>query len=32
MEQAEWIIMPQAIDMIASGKVSVVDGKVVVSD
>ena len=26
MEQAEWIIMPKAIDLIASGKVSVVDG------
>lgn len=26
MEQAEWIIMPRAIDLIASGKVSVVDG------
>lgn len=28
MEQAEWIIMPKAIDLIARGKVSVVDGKV----
>ena len=28
MEQAEWIIMPKAIDLIANGKVSVVDGKV----
>ncbi len=28
MEQAEWVIMPKAIDMIANGKVSVVDGKV----
>ena len=26
MEQAEWIIMPRAINLIASGKVSVVDG------
>ena len=26
MEQAEWIIMPKAIDLIASGKVTVVDG------
>ena len=31
MEQAEWVIMPQAIDLIANGKVSVVDGKAVVS-
>lgn len=30
MEQAEWIILPQAIDMIANGKISVIDGKVVV--
>jgi phosphoribosylglycinamide formyltransferase-1 len=28
MEQAEWIIMPQAIDLIANGRVSVVDGHV----
>ena len=28
MEQAEWIIMPQAIDLIAYGKVSVSDHKV----
>lgn len=28
MEQAEWIIMPKAIDLIANGKVSVADGKV----
>ena len=28
MEQAEWIIMPKAIDLIANGKVSVVNGKV----
>jgi len=32
MEQAEWIIMPKAIDLIANGKVSVVDGKVVISE
>lgn len=32
MEQAEWIIMPKAIDMIANGKVSVVDGLVEISD
>ncbi len=28
MEQAEWIIMPKAIDLIANGKVSVEDGHV----
>lgn len=28
MEQAEWIIMPRAIDLIARGCVNVVDGKV----
>ena len=28
MEQAEWVIMPQAIDLIARGQVEVVDGKV----
>ena len=28
MEQAEWILMPKAIDLIANGKVSVVDGRV----
>lgn len=28
MEEAEWIILPKAIDAIANGKVSVVDGKV----
>ncbi len=26
MEQAEWIILPQAIDMIASGQITVTDG------
>jgi phosphoribosylglycinamide formyltransferase-1 len=31
MEQAEWKILPQAIDLIANGKVSVVDGKVIVA-
>ncbi len=30
MEQAEWLLLPQAIDMIANGKVSVVDGKTVI--
>ena len=28
MEQAEWMILPKAIDMIANGKVQVIDGKV----
>ena len=32
MEQAEWIIMPQAIDLIANGKVSVVDGQAVIAE
>ena len=32
MEQAEWIIMPQAIDLIANGKVSVVDGRAVIAE
>lgn len=31
MEQAEWKILPKAIDLIANGKVQVVDGKVVIS-
>lgn len=30
MEQAEWKILPQAIDLIANGKVSVQDGKAVI--
>ncbi len=32
MEQAEWIIMPRAIDLIANGKISVVDNQVVQAD
>ncbi|MDD6157248.1 MAG: phosphoribosylglycinamide formyltransferase [Lachnospiraceae bacterium] len=32
MEQAEWKIMPQAIDLIANGKVTVEDGRVVISE
>ncbi len=28
MEQAEWVIMPKAIDYIANGRISIVDGKV----
>lgn len=30
MEQAEWILLPQAINLIANGKVQVVDGKAVI--
>ncbi|MCI5856145.1 MAG: phosphoribosylglycinamide formyltransferase [Agathobacter sp.] len=32
MEQAEWIIMPKAIDLIANGKVSVEDGHVRIAE
>lgn len=31
MEEAEWVIMPRAIDLIANGRVSVEDGKVRIS-
>lgn len=31
MEEAEWVIMPQAIDLIANGRVSVEDGRVRIS-
>lgn len=31
MEQAEWKLLPQAIDLIANGKVTVIDGKAVIS-
>ncbi len=31
MEQAEWKILPQAIDLIANGRVTVRDGKAIVS-
>ncbi len=30
MEQAEWILLPQAIDMIANNKVVVVDGRTII--
>ena len=30
MEQAEWILLPRAIDLIANGKVTVVDGRTVI--
>lgn len=32
MEQAEWKIMPKAIDLIAAGKVKVVDGQVIIEE
>ena len=32
MEQAEWIILPKAIDLIANGKVSIVDGHAVIAE
>lgn len=32
MEQAEWKILPQAIDLIAGGRVKVSDGKVVITE
>ncbi len=32
MEQAEWVILPQAIDLIANGRVSVVDGHVLIAE
>ena len=30
MEEAEWVIMPQAIDLIANGRVKVIDNKTVI--
>ena len=32
MQEAEWVIMPKAIDLIANGKVSVVDGLVQIKE
>ena len=32
MEQAEWIILPKAIDLIANGKVSIVDGHAIITE
>lgn len=32
MEQGEWVIMPKAIDLIANGKITVVNGKAVIID
>ena len=31
MEQAEWVILPKAIDLIANDKVKIVDGKAIIS-
>ena len=31
MEEAEWLLLPKAIDLIASGAVTVTDGKVVIT-
>lgn len=30
MEEAEWVLLPQAINLIAAGRVSVVDGKAII--
>lgn len=32
MEEAEWKIMPKAIDLIANGKIEIVDGLVKIND
>ena len=32
MEEAEWIILPKAIDAIANGKITITDGKVVLTE
>jgi len=32
MEQAEWVILPKAIDLIANGKVSIVDGHAIITE
>lgn len=32
MEEAEWKILPQAVDLIANGRVSMIDGKVYIAD
>lgn len=32
MEEAEWVILPKAIDLIANGKVSVAEGKVILAE
>lgn len=32
MEQAEWVILPKAIDLIANGKVSIVNGHAIITE
>lgn len=32
MEQAEWVILPQAINLIANGKVSIKDGRAIITE
>ena len=32
MEQAEWVLLPQAIDLIANGRVTVENGRVHIRD
>jgi phosphoribosylglycinamide formyltransferase-1 len=32
MEEAEWVILPESINLIANGKVSVQDGKVHIAE
>ncbi len=32
MEQAEWVILPKAIDLIANGKISIVDGRAIITE
>ena len=32
MEEAEWIILPKAIDAIANGKITITDGKVILAE
>ena len=32
MEQAEWVILPRAIDLIANNKVSIVDGRAIITE
>ena len=32
MEQAEWVILPRAVDLIANDKVSIVDGRAIITE
>jgi phosphoribosylglycinamide formyltransferase-1 len=32
MAEAEWKLLPRAIDLIARGKVTIIDGKVLISE